>query len=107
MTRPPLMTTPKEVDGRRLRSLCVKELRSLLDLRVADYHNHLDRFRNDSGSANNFMMISPIVEVLNALQNFDQVRRDGDMRMYGVLTLFMPPIYQDYREASFRDGEGI
>src|SRR5258708_5871276 len=106
--KPTLMTMPEEVDGRRLRSLYVKELRSLLDTRVKDYHDHLDRFRNDSCPANNFTHISPIVEVLNALQNFDQVHRDGDIRMYGVLTLFMPPLYQDYREASFGyDGSGI
>ncbi len=102
------MTTPDRVDGRRLRSLYVRELRSMLDMRVADYHRHLESFRNDSCAANNFTYITPIIEVLNALQNADEVHRDyGEIRINRVLTLFMPPLYEDYREESFQEGDGI
>jgi len=91
------MCNPPDVDGSRLASLCVQELRVLLDLRVKAYHQHLDEYRNDSCAENNFTFIKQIVEVLNAMQNTDTVMRDGSIKPGCKLTLFQPPYYKDNR----------
>ena len=107
MNRPPLMTMRKQVDGLRLASLFVPELRQLLDLRVKKLHEHFDIFRNYSCAANHFTYICEIIEVLNALQNAGEVHRDGEIRWRHEPTYYFPPFYTDYQEEAFRDGEGI
>lgn len=104
MTRPPLMTTPDRVDGRRLRSLFFNELLQLLEMRIKSLHARVD----SRVTCISFDCICEVIEVLNALQNFPHVSRDGDVWTDRILTLFMPPLYEDYRERAFGyDGDGI
>lgn len=88
------MTVPNEIDGSRLGSLLPRELELLLDMRVAEYHRHLTEYKMDC-SANNFTYIKPIIEVLNAMQNFDMVYHDGTVKPNAVKTLFMCPLYRE------------
>lgn len=90
----PLKTNQVEVDGSRLVTLNVSELRSLLDLRIAKYHQHLEEYGR-SCSENNFTFIKPIIEVLNAMQNSECHMKDGTLRTGFTPTLFLPPLYKD------------